>query len=276
MAGPSAEPAGLESKATTEAPVGHPVAGPEPLTAAPIAQRVLALQRAAGNRAVASLIGRQGVTGLAPPGARWLTRQPTPTLPKAPASPPAACGTEWRPPTDPERFLEFRGEIEHFITQMDFMTRPGARAEYSIPAASKSGSGRTGYADAVDTVTNEIWEIKPEHLQTLAVTEADRYVTYADAACAPRNWKPGTSYSPKTDPLWPPPGVVDLGFRLRARQGDAGAILYKWEFGKELLEAFALSLLIKFAARAIKDAVFGRDSAVDPGKVPAPAYAPYQ
>src|SRR5215470_15346474 len=92
----------------------------------------------------------------------------------------------WRDP-DLKALLERHGAAEHFVIQADFLEQPhrNGRIEFSVPGASKSGSGRTGYADIVSVASSEIWEIKPKHLEDKAVSEAVNYVKRAKAACGP-------------------------------------------------------------------------------------------
>src|SRR5262245_1414468 len=101
------------------------------------------------------------------------------------------CGTIawWREP-DFVGLLERHGQVEHLIVQFDFLTQVerNGRAEYSIPSASKTRNGQTGYADIVAIATGEIWEIKPRGREDQAFREAEWYVKKAKASCGPQ-WR---------------------------------------------------------------------------------------
>jgi hypothetical protein len=142
-----------------------------------------------------------------------------------------ACGdiSWWRAP-DFVGLLQRHGQVEHLVVQFDFLVQPqrDGRAEYSLPGASKTQNGQTGFADIVSIATGEIWEIKSEKLEDNAVKEAVWYVDKAKLACSP-NWRAGTSFTTKDGT-----GIV---YRLEgngnkaelvARQGRAGAVIYFW------------------------------------------------
>src|SRR5450755_435878 len=108
-----------------------------------------------------------------------------------------ACGdiSRWRAP-DFVGLLQRHGQVEHLVVQFDFLVQPqrDGRAEYSLPGASKTQNGQTGFADIVSIATGEIWEIKSEKLEDNAVKEAVWYVDKAKLACSP-NWRAGTSFT---------------------------------------------------------------------------------
>ena len=145
-----------------------------------------------------------------------------------------ACGdiAWWRAP-DLIGLLERHGQVEHLVVQFDFLVQAhrNGRAEYSIPGASKSKKGGEGYADIASITSGEIWEIKPDHLENDAVSEAAWYVQNAKRACGP-GWQTGTSFT--TTNRYGTPGVVyraqggGNSAELVARQGRAGAVLYFW------------------------------------------------
>lgn len=152
-----------------------------------------------------------------------------------------ACGDIdwWRAP-DLEALLVRHGLAEHLIVQVDFIFQAwrNPRAEFSIPGASKAGSGGTGYADVVSLASHEIWEIKPKHLAKDAAREAEHYVEFARAQCGPL-WVPGTRYT-ASNRL----GGGGVVFRLEgggnkaeliAEQGSPGVITYEWRInGKRM------------------------------------------
>lgn len=156
-----------------------------------------------------------------------------------------SCGdiAWWRTP-DFAGLLARHGQVEHLIVQFDFLVQVqrNARAEYSIPGASKNGKGATGYADIVSIATNEIWEIKPRSLEDLASKEAGWYVTYAKVSCGSR-WRSGTSYT-ISDWAAKKYGGGGVVYRVQgngnkaeliAKQGKTGAVLYFWRInGKEV------------------------------------------
>lgn len=158
-----------------------------------------------------------------------------------------ACGDIywWRAP-DFIGLLERYGQAEHLVVQFDFLVQPqrDGRAEWSIPGASKTKSGDTGYADLVSNASGEIWEVKPENLEDKAVSEANWYVTNAKKACGPQ-WKAGTSYQPTN--RYGTPGVVwqiqggGNKAELVAKQGRAGAVLYFWRINGKPDPALAAS-----------------------------------
>lgn len=136
--------------------------------------------------------------------------------------------------------------------QFDFLVQAhlNGRAEFSIPGASKKRNGDTGYADIASITTSEIWEIKPEHLEDQAVSEAAWYSQLASKSCGSQ-WRAGTSFT--TTNRYGIPGVVyrieGSGIRadLIAKQGRAGAVLYYWEINgkREAARAAALSWALR-------------------------------
>jgi hypothetical protein len=146
--------------------------------------------------------------------------------------------------------LERHGQAEHLVVQFDFLVQPTrlARAEFSIPGASKTRNGATGYADIVSVATQDIWEVKPYNLEGKAVEEAAWYATNAKIACGPQ-WKPGQTYTTKDNN-----GIVFVveggGNRaeLHAWQGPPGAVLYQWEINGKKVE-----LPNAFYGRAIRE-----------------------
>ncbi|SFP42432.1 hypothetical protein SAMN05216229_102233 [Geopseudomonas sagittaria] len=156
-----------------------------------------------------------------------------------------ACGdiNWWRAP-DLKGLLARHGQIEHLIIQFDFLVQllRDPRAEFSIPRASKTEPGKsTGYADIVAIASNEIWEIKPKHLEAAAVNDAAHYVGFAKLGCSP-DWLPGKSYR-VSDWAKAEYGAENVVYRAEAEgmryelvceQGAPGAAIYHWRVnGKE-------------------------------------------
>lgn len=95
--------------------------------------------------------------------------------------------------------IQWAGTLEHWIIQFDYVnTVFGAEREYSIPGSSINGN--TGYADLVNLVTNEIFEIKPPTLTLAGAAEVNTYVTKANENCGTANgglWQKGINYPTK-------------------------------------------------------------------------------
>jgi hypothetical protein len=160
----------------------------------------------------------------------------------------------WREP-DIVGLLEYHGVAEHLVIQLDFIAQVQrlGRSEYSIPGASKTRNGETGYADLVSIASGEIWEIKPRHLEHIAFEEAAYYVKHARRSCGPQ-WRPGFSYAPSN--TFGGGGVV---YRLEgqgnkaeliAEQGKKGTIRYYWRINGD-----ELSKLVPYFAWAIRQEI---------------------
>jgi len=167
-----------------------------------------------------------------------------------------SCGdTNWWREPDLVGLLQRHGQAEHLVVQCDFATQVwrDPRMEYSIPGASKSRTGSSGFADIVSVETREIWEIKPRHLEDQASREADWYVKWAKVGCHPA-WVPGTTFT--TSNLYGGGGVV---YRLEgngnkaeliARQGRPGTVLYFWRINGQELPS-----LVPYFAWCIRDQI---------------------
>jgi hypothetical protein len=126
--------------------------------------------------------------------------------------------------------INFRGTKEHWLIQLDYISRNSVYGdrEYAIPQSSPNGN--TGYADLINKQTNEIFEIKPDNDTgfTRGLIEVQRYVMKANQFCPtavgslPPNWRPGENYSlmvfPSTDPTK----------FLQSRKAAPGVLLYKY------------------------------------------------
>lgn len=116
------------------------------------------------------------------------------------------------------------GTAEHTIIQFDYMGRHPltAEREYSIPNSSLNGN--TGYADLVNKLTREIFEIKPQDNaieRANGLSEVERYVEKACLHCGGGFIK-GQNY-PET--IMPYPGRPDKNMRVRLNQD--GLITYQ-------------------------------------------------
>ena len=118
----------------------------------------------------------------------------------------------------------YSGTAEHLIIQFDYMAKHllTAEREYSIPHSSINGN--TGFADLVNNMTREIFEIKPENNDleiAKGITEVERYVEKACIFCGGGFIK-GQNY-PET--IMPYPGRPDRNMRVRLNQN--GLITYQ-------------------------------------------------
>jgi len=126
--------------------------------------------------------------------------------------------------------IRFQGTIEHWVIQLDFLTStPGANVEYYIPGAGPSGVAG-GYADMVNSLTNEMFEIKPNNDQGVLAgrTEVQNYVTKATANCGNGTYQKGTDYATRFLPYPKDPTKA-----LKASLKENGVIVYD-VVGKEL------------------------------------------
>ncbi|MGN6435547.1 MAG: hypothetical protein ACTHMM_03400 [Agriterribacter sp.] len=123
------------------------------------------------------------------------------------------------------------GTLQHWLIQYDYLQRhPGGLREYSIPESSKGGLYR-GRADIVNTLTNEIFEIKPIGLEEPGQTELMNYVVNANKHCptsspsgAIKPWSQGIVYETRLLP-YPPDPTKKLEAKLAS--GYPGVIVYK-------------------------------------------------
>jgi hypothetical protein len=124
--------------------------------------------------------------------------------------------------------LKRRGVVEHILIQQHYLsTNPFAEVEYAIPGS--SANGNTGYADIVNTISNEIFEVKHISVSSTAIPEVARYVTMAKIHCDPgANWIPGVSFAPVVLPYTNPneelvarlkaPGVIEYWTRKKQKK----------------------------------------------------------
>lgn len=130
--------------------------------------------------------------------------------------------------------INFQGTFEHWVIQLDYIyNNAGGTREYKIPFAGPSGTN-PGYADIVNKLTNEIFEIKPLNPAGIAagVAEVNNYVSKANASCTPNPiatnpfFHAGTNYNgglPKYFPAANPHRV------LMAQFNTPGVITYSYE-----------------------------------------------
>jgi hypothetical protein len=123
--------------------------------------------------------------------------------------------------------LKWPGTLEHILIQFDYIANHiGAFREYTIPGASGKLNGNPGYADIVNSLTREMFEIKPnnETGRKAGAAEIQIYVTQANLNCPPVSggtWQAGSNYAPRylPDPKNP---LNQLEVRLNAN----GVIVY--------------------------------------------------
>jgi hypothetical protein len=132
--------------------------------------------------------------------------------------------------------INFNGTKEHWLIQLDYIAKHpiGGEREYAIP--NSSASGNRGYADLVNKVSREIFEIKPDNTQGKidGETEVNRYVIKANQFCpsspgplpptAP--WLKGNNYTKTILPSTSPteylvadkiaPGVIGYKYEPKA------------------------------------------------------------
>lgn len=118
----------------------------------------------------------------------------------------------------------YSGTAEHVIIQFDYLNQNPltAEREYSIPNSSLLGN--TGYADLVNKLTREIFEIKPANNQVEIINgraEVGRYVEKACLFCGGGFIK-GQNYPEK---IFPYPGKPDKNMRVRLLEN--GLITYE-------------------------------------------------
>lgn len=99
--------------------------------------------------------------------------------------------------------LMWKGTLEHVMIQFDYINKnSNGYREYKIPFSGQSGLN-PGYVDIANTLTNEMFEIKPNNNTGVseARSEIENYVNKANTYCPPNNttispvWIYGTQYS---------------------------------------------------------------------------------
>lgn len=79
----------------------------------------------------------------------------------------------------------FNGTLEHMLIQTDFASSNPTygKVEFAIPGS--SAAGNRGYADMVNTLNGNVFEIKPNNATGIAngTVEVDRYVTKGNQHC---------------------------------------------------------------------------------------------
>lgn len=121
--------------------------------------------------------------------------------------------------------VKWPGVYPHWVIQFDYVKNNlNAKREYSIPGSSINSN--TGYADIVNLVTNEIFEIKPQSQVANGIAEVNTYVIKANENCNTLNgglWQKGFNYPTKifNNPFNP-------DFPIKAELFDLGLILYTY------------------------------------------------
>ncbi|SJZ84203.1 hypothetical protein [Sediminibacterium ginsengisoli] len=103
--------------------------------------------------------------------------------------------------------IQWPGTLEHWIIMYNYVVENpiAGEVEFKIPGASSTGSGYPGYADIANTLTGEMFEIKPDGLPglTRGRAEIQTYVTLANQNCAMSPnaiapaWQKGFNYTTK-------------------------------------------------------------------------------
>lgn len=125
--------------------------------------------------------------------------------------------------------VKFPGTKEHWLVQLDYIAKHPAAGEreFIIP----NGAGGRSRADLVNTVTKELFEIKPDNFsgQAAGASEAAIYVAEANANCSSSGtpglpWSTGGNY-PTT---YIPTGSMNFYGQsyIQARLAQPGVILY--------------------------------------------------
>lgn len=134
--------------------------------------------------------------------------------------------------------IQWPGTIEHWMIMIDYMAQNplSGEVEYQIPGAGSLPTIK-GYADIVNKLTREIFEIKPDNETgiDLGKKEVDNYVIKANANCPPSMvaatdggsitpWRKGTNYTRRILPN--PKNVTE---NIVARLHIDGVVVYKSE-----------------------------------------------
>jgi hypothetical protein len=125
--------------------------------------------------------------------------------------------------------VKFNGVLEHWIVMIDYLlTGPPSRyVEYKIPGSSGYIPGNVGYADMVDELTGDIFEIKSNDRAQidLGSRECSLYVAQANTACprpiASLSWKKGGVY-----PTHLLPNPRNLLTVMEVKLADTGVVSY--------------------------------------------------
>lgn len=81
--------------------------------------------------------------------------------------------------------IRFPGTMEHWLLQADYVSSNPTYGEIEFSIPGSSAAGNKGYADVVNTLNGNIFEIKPNNDAGIlnGVTEVDRYVDKANLHC---------------------------------------------------------------------------------------------
>lgn len=125
--------------------------------------------------------------------------------------------------------FSWSGTREHWLVMLDYISKNAANGEieYAIPGSGSNG-GR-GYADIVNRMSGEIFEVKPPSLLAQGISEVDNYVLKANQHClssltGASLFKKGTNYSGTiiSDP-WNPQRVLETNL------GANGVVTYTYK-----------------------------------------------
>jgi hypothetical protein len=126
----------------------------------------------------------------------------------------------------------WRGVLEHWIIQLDYLSTnnyPFCDREYQIPFSGPGGFN-AGYADIVNKVSGEIFEIKPPTQLIAGIAEVNNYVLKANQYCTGSNgpattlWRQGVNYATRYFPAKDPTKLIEASLGT----GSPGVIQYKY------------------------------------------------
>lgn len=134
--------------------------------------------------------------------------------------------------------IQWPGTMEHWMIMIDYIVQNpiAGEVEYQIPDGGSS-PGNKGYADIVNKVTREIFEIKRNNEDGIKAgkIEVKNYVIKANANCPPLKigatdgggitpWREGTNYTRRTIP-----NPKNATQNIIAELNSAGLIVYDYE-----------------------------------------------
>lgn len=161
--------------------------------------------------------------------------------------------------------LAWKGPLEHVMIQIDYIyqNQMYGQREYKIPFSGYGGQ-KPGYADIANTLTNEIFEIKPDD-QTRIVegrSEVENYVTKANLFCPILNasispiWRKGIVYQPRYL-NYPKNPTLSIETEL----SEPGVIVYRYKSRNPLTQPIVIpqdiaDKLKRFLQEAAKNLIY--------------------
>jgi hypothetical protein len=134
--------------------------------------------------------------------------------------------------------IQWPGVMQHWLIMIDYLSRNplNGEVEYQVPGG--SASGNRGYADIVNLLSGEMFEIKPDNQTNISLeqTEVYRYVTQGNINC-PRPpgspFKVGEYYETRYIP-----NPTSPGYAFEVKLSATGVITYS--------EALVIKFLKRF------------------------------